>query len=370
MMHIMLSLSTGGMEKFVIDLIPRFDTIKVQSTVCCIGEIGDLSDRLREAGIKIHLVNKSLMGQLRFYHELTNIFRRERVDIAHSYSGVYRDAVIPAMWARVPINIHTDQGKFYPDPDSRRARFNHWFFSHFRDMVVAVSDELRNYLIDEVKLHPNKVTTIYNAVDVQEHNLAIDVNAKKGTLDISQDEKIIGIIARLVPVKDHQTLFLAFKKIRQVNPKIRLLVVGEGPLEQELKNYVSSLSEEKNIIFLGNRTDVKELLHIMDIVCLSSIHEGLSLTLLEAMASARPVIATNVGGNAELVIDGLTGFLVPSQNPDRMAETLAKLLKDEEKRKSMGEMGRRRVEERFNIQGSVKQYEDLYFSLAKTKEIL
>jgi glycosyltransferase involved in cell wall biosynthesis len=212
--------------------------------------------------------------------------------------------------------------------------------------------------------------TIYNAVDVKDHAIKIDVQEKKRQLNISPDEKVIGIVARLVPVKNHRTLFAAFKKVRQACPKTRLLIVGEGPLDEDLRRFAAELGETENILFLGKRDDVRELLHIMDVVCLASLSEGLSLTLLEAMASARPAVATNVGGNPELVLDGLTGLLVPPRDPERMAEAIVALLRDDGRRRSMGEAGRRRVEEKFNIQNCVKEYEELYFTLARQKGVI
>ena len=367
-MHVVLQLTTGGLEKFLVDLIPRFDREKVQSTVCCIEERGNFADTLDKIGIKTYLVRKKELGEIKFYSELKKLYIKEGVNIVHSYSGVYRDAIISAKLAKIPINLHTDQGAFYPD--TKKTRFNHWFFSHFRDRVIAVSDELRNFLIQDIRLNPAKTITIYNGVAVEDHALRINVAEKKRQLNIQPDEKVIGIIARLAPVKDHKTLFTAFKKVRQAYPNMKLLVVGEGPLTDDLKRFAGELEEERNIIFLGKRNDVKELLHIMDIVCLSSVHEGLSLTLLEAMASGKPVVATNVGGNPELVADGVTGILVPPQDSDKMAEALIELLGNETKRKSMGEEARKRVNEKFHIKNTAREYENLYFTLARNKGII
>ena len=367
-MHVLPGLGMGGMEKFAVDLLKGFDAKDICSMVCCL-EGGYFSDALKQSGVEVFVLEKkSKFHEIAFYKALSSLFKKEKVDIVHSWSGMYRDAIIPSKLANVPINIHTDQGKFYPD--TKRSRFNHWLFSHFRDRVVAVSDELKNFLIKEIGIKYGKVIRIYNSVDVSEHNINVKKDALKDQLGIPSGIKIIGIVARLAPVKDHKTLFLAFKKVRQDFADVRLLVVGGGPLGNSLKEFVTEIGEKDSIIFLGERQDTKELLHVMDMVCLSSVSEGLSLTLTEAMASGKPIVATDVGGNSELVINGITGLLVPPRDPDRMAEAIIELLKDDEMRKSMGGKARKRVEENFNIRNTVRQYEDLYFDLAKQKGIV
>ena len=368
-MHVFFELTVGGMEKFAVDLITRFNRDKICPLICCLNKTGDLADKIKNFGIEVFLIKKrSRYQQLRFYRELTRCFKKENIDIVHTWSGVYRDGTLSARLANIPINIHTDQGKFYPD--TKWMRYNHKLFSHFRDKVVVVSNELREFLIKDVKIDPEKIMTIYNAVNIEDYNIILDVNEKKKELGIAPDEQVIGIVARLIPVKDHKTLFLAFKQARERLPTLKLLVVGPGELERDLKNYAIKINEQTNIIFLGERNDVRELLHIMDVVCLSSLSEGLSLTLLEAMASGKPVVCTNVGGNPELVIDKETGYLVPPESPNIMAHTLVELLSDEGKMRLMGEAGRKRVGEKFNIQNTVKEYENLYFSLAAQKGLM
>jgi len=265
--HVLGYLGVGGMEKVVVDIILRLDRQKICPVVFCVQGKGELSNTLEANRIKVGLLKKKDFP-LSAAFALAKLFKSEKVDVVHSYSGVYRDATLAGMLAKIPIIIHTDQGKFYPD--SRWTRFNHWFFSHFRDKVTAVSEELKDFLIQEVGIDRNKVIRIYNAVDVAEHDIRVNVSEKRKELGIPSGDKIIGVVARLVPVKDHNTLFLAFKRVRETFGKVKLLVVGGGPLRDILRKTASDLGEENDIIFLGKRKDVKELLHIMDLVCLSS----------------------------------------------------------------------------------------------------
>ncbi len=360
--HVLIALGIGGMEKVVVDIIKRFNPEKVRSSVYCLVEEGSLAAELKDNDVEVTLVKGNK------YLSLAGAFRERCIDIVHSYSGVYRDATVGAIIAGVPIRVHTDQGRFYPD--SRWTRFNHWFFSHFRDKVIPVSDELGEFLKKEVGIHPKKIKRIYNAVDVADHDVKIDIGEKRRELNIQPGEKVIGVIARLVPVKDHETLLRAFKRVKELCKNVKLLIVGYGPLEESLNRLVKELGEEDSVLFLGKRTDVRELLHIMDIVCLSSRNEGLSLTLTEAMASGKAVVATNVGGNPELVVNGVTGLLVPAAEPDKMAEAIITLLRDDSLRGSMGAEGKKRIEREFNIRNVVTEYERLYYDLATEKGIL
>jgi len=362
--HIVYSLRVGGLEKVATDIISHFDKEKINVSVFCVGKKGEYAKELEKHNIDVSLLN-GCKYPLKNAFMLAQIFKKEKFDVVHSHSGVDRDAVL-AVLAGVHIIVHTDHGRFYPD--SKWSRINHKFFSCFRDKVITVSDELKSFMSKEVGIKQDKLTRIYNGVDT--NNNDIDVSKKKKELGISSDDKIIGIIARLAPVKDHNTLFLAFKKVREKISNVKLLVVGDGSLRKTLKKEAVDLGEKDNIIFLGIREDVPELLQVMDVVCLSSTHEGHSITLTEAMASGKPVVATDVGGNSELVINKVTGLLVPPRNPDRMAEAIIELLKDDEMRKLMGEKARKRVEENFNIRNTVRQYEDLYFDLAKQKGIV
>lgn len=366
-MHILPHLGIGGMEKFAVDLIKRFDRQAVAPEVICLRN-GYFADVLRESGIEVFILEKKKYHEVAFHKKLTALLKNKKTDVVHSWSGIYRDAVISAMLARIHINVHTDQGKLYPD--TRRARFDHWLFSHFRDRVIAVSDELRNFLINDIRINPAKVVKIYNAVDISEHDINVNNDYVKKTLGLASDTKIIGIVARLAVVKDHATLLHAFKNVRSVFGNVKLLVVGDGILKEKLQKLVSDLSETQGVMFLGKRNDVKSLLHIMDVVCLSSLSEGLSLTLTEAMASGKPIVATNVGGNPELIVNGVTGFLVPPESPDEMANAILKLLRNDELRISMGQKGRERVKKEFDINGIAKEYEKLYFELAVEKGVI
>ena len=170
----------------------------------------------------------------------------------------------------------------------------------------------------------------------------------------------IGIVARLSAEKDHQTLLSACKLLADHSSGFHLEIIGDGPLRGTLEKTVRTLGLDKHVSFAGMRHDVPELLRQLDIFVLSSTTEGISLTLLEAMATTLPVVATNVGGNPEVIIDGETGFIVPPQNPGVMANKLLLLINDVNLRRQMGNKGRERVVAQFSIKETALKYEKLY----------
>lgn len=365
-MHILPFLDKdGGMEKVLVDGLLNTDSERVDSMVCCVMERGELADRLEQGGIPVRVLSKRSRWDISYPLRLARLLKDQQVDVVHTYSGVYRDGCLAAHLANVPVNIHTDQGRFYPD--NWKIRWTHRFMTRLRDQVISVSKELKDYLVNEVGLPPEKVTVIYNAVDTNAKSSSRNTNALRYELGLSRDRLTIGIIARLVPVKDHGTLLKAAGRVLTAVPQARLLIVGDGPLRAELEALTKILRISDHVLFLGHRNDVPDLLALMDVVVLCSLHEGSSLTLLEAMAAGRAVVATAVGGNPELILDGVTGLLVPARSPEALADAVVTLLRDPALRASMGEAGRARVKKYFSIEAMVQSYENLYESLFKQK---
>jgi sugar transferase (PEP-CTERM/EpsH1 system associated) len=364
--HVVFSLKIGGLEKVVVDIISHLDRQKFESVVYCVGHKGVYAEALENRGIEVRLVNEQSF--IKRIVAFSTIFKNEKFDIVHSNSGVYRDATLAAIIARVPMIMHTDHGKFYPD--NKITRLTHRFFSVFRDKIITVSDHIKDFIANEVRVNRTKIMRIHNGVNINEYDVVVDISRKKIDLGIALEKKVVGTIARLAPIKDHMTLLAAFEKIVKTHKDVKLLIVGDGPLREALCDKVVEFGIAHDVIFLGARNDVAELLKIMDIVCLSSLSEGLSMTLIEGMASGKPVVATRVGGNMELIIDKVTGYLVPPRDPKEMAEAISILLNDGSLRKVMGIKGKERIAQHFNINNVARKYEDVYFELAHKKGIM
>jgi glycosyltransferase involved in cell wall biosynthesis len=210
------------------------------------------------------------------------------------------------------------------------------------------------------------VKTLRNGVDLTRFGRINRVEARAG-VGVGPDQPVLVTVGRLVPVKDHATLLESVQILRQEGMSPLLLVAGEGPLAGTLVSQAAALGVNTNVRWLGHRLDVESVLAAGDVFVLSSKSEGLSNTILEAMASGLPVVATRVGGADEMVLDGLTGLLVPSSSPRALAEALASILRDPDARRAMGVAGRERARVEFSLDAMLRRYDALYLELARQK---
>jgi sugar transferase (PEP-CTERM/EpsH1 system associated) len=223
---------------------------------------------------------------------------------------------------------------------------------------VTVSRDLARWLIEDVRVPARKVRTIYNGVDTCSFSPG-DREAARHGLGVPDGWKVVGTVGRLDPVKDHEGLIQAFARVPQDGP-VLLVLVGDGPLRGRLATVVSRLDLQDRIRILGDRDDIPLLLRSFDVFVLPSVGEGVSNALLEAMATGLPVVATQVGGNQELVQDGVTGRLVEARCPEALAAVITAYLKNTELARRHGAAGRARVEREFSLTRMLAAYEELY----------
>jgi glycosyltransferase involved in cell wall biosynthesis len=231
------------------------------------------------------------------------------------------------------------------------------------DEIITISASTKATLVKYENYPAARVKIVYNGIDL--HRFAaqqIDTVVKRQSLGIAPDVKIIGIVGRLDPIKNHAMLLRAFQQVLQHVPDTYLLIVGEGPEEQRLKTLAKALDIVEHTLFLDARHDIPELLRIFDVFVLSSFREGTSVSLLEAMGTGLPVVATNVGGNPEVVVDQGTGYLTPSDQEQEMAAKVIALLQDQEMRRKLGQAGQQRVRTMFSLEKMVKTYTDFYIT--------
>ena len=209
------------------------------------------------------------------------------------------------------------------------------------------------------------MTQIYNGVDVEKYRQGNGRDRIRVEIGLAADIPLVGVVGRLDPIKDHPTLFRAFEAVRTVLPEACLLVVGDGPERKCLENQAGD-----GVIFLGNRSDAPEILRALDLFVLPSLNEGISNTILEAMATGIPVVATRVGGNPEIAEEERTGILVKPGDSQSMAEAIVRYLQYPDLRTRHGEAGRQSVLKRFSIQAMVRSYEAVYRRVASAFPII
>lgn len=350
--HVVLTLDPGGQEFLVIQLAERLQRRGWRSPVITISG-GALAQDARRLGIETFDLRKGAGFSPATLVRLARVLRAEGVDIVHTHNMaplIY--GTLSARALGIPT-INTRHG--------RAALTTHWLIWRLADHVVAVSDDARREMLRHNSIAPAKVHVILNGTDVQAFATPTrDRAAVRASLGIPVDHRLFGIVARLAPEKDHQTLFEAFERVAQAEGAAALLVIGGGPLEADLRARAGSLGILERVRFLGFRQDIPDLLAALDVFVLSSTMEGVSLTLLEAMAAGLPVVATRVGGNPEVVAEGETGLLVPPRDARALSEAMLVLLRNPERAAAFGERGRERVRRQFDIEQMVDAYVALY----------
>jgi sugar transferase (PEP-CTERM/EpsH1 system associated) len=247
-----------------------------------------------------------------------------------------------------------------------------WKYNLLRKMVrpaitryTAVSVDLANWLVGTVGVDPDRVTQIYNGVDMQRFHPRTESRSSVGPEDFAPPGTVvIGTVGRMKEVKDQLTLVRAFIRMLESDPAcrkhLRLVVIGDGPLREEAQRLLRMANSEQLAWLPGERSDIPELMRGFDMFVLPSLREGISNTILEAMASGLPVVATRVGGNPELVDENVTGMLVPPADPEAMAKAIGSYVVEPSRLRRHGEEGRRKVEKGFSMQGMVNSYLDVY----------
>jgi glycosyltransferase involved in cell wall biosynthesis len=227
--------------------------------------------------------------------------------------------------------------------------------------MVVVSEDIKKFLIKYVGIKSGRVTTIYNGIDFNSYcSDNGSRNKVRKELGIDEKQSVIGTVGNLYSVKGHTYLLKAFAIIKNRFPSAVVVIAGRGGLLDKLQKESADLNIQNNIRFLGFREDIHDLLQAMDVFVLPSISEGLPLSALEAMASKKPVVATDVGGMPEVVMNGQTGFTVPSKNPKSLAEKIMFLLENKNLADEMAEKSRNRVEKEFALENMVSRYQELY----------
>jgi len=367
-MHILSSFDIGGLENGVVNLLNTMDRDRFTHAICCIDRSGRSAEKLTRGDIEIFEMKKGDGRDLFLPFKLARLFKNFNPDIVHTRNWGAIDGILGARLAGVPVVIHGEHGRDITDPDGESIKriLIRRYLSYFVDCYVTVSKDLEKWLTLVVGIPEKKVQTICNGVDTLKFNPEGRdlVRARYG---YSDKDLVIGTVGRLDPIKDQQLLIKAFAQLHGKYPNLTLLIIGDGPCRGDLEKLTEHLGIQRSVRFLGLRMDVPELLKLLDIFVLPSLREGIPNTVLEAMATALPVIATSVGGNIELVDHEETGYLIPREYVSALANTLEKYILDRPTMKRHGIAGRERAVKEFSLDKMAVHYEALYTQLLTKK---
>jgi sugar transferase (PEP-CTERM/EpsH1 system associated) len=365
--HVVFSLGTGGLENGLVNIINRMPQDRYRHAIVCLTEAGEFASRIMQPGVPVISLHSGQGHSFGLYWQLWKTFRTLNPTIVHSRNLATLEAQIPARLLSGVKTVHGEHGRDVFDLEGKNKKYNllRKMVRPFVGRYVTVSKDLKRWLMETVGVSKRRVVQIYNGVDQEQFHPG---DGKPMDLPpagfLSAESFVIGTVGRLAAVKDQATLIRAFKLLLDANPAdkndLRLVIAGDGPLRRELEELVSELGIARSVWITGDRSDIADVLRLFDLFVLSSLGEGISNTILEAMATGLPIVATDVGGNPELVQEGVTGRLIPGEDPAVLAASLQQCIGDREQLIRMGAASLEKVKTQFNWQKTVEQYLSVY----------
>lgn len=328
----------------------------------CLDELGTLGEELRAEGFPVHVLGRRPGVDCGCPLRLARLLRRERVDLlhAHQYTPFFYGVTARLLCRRPPV-LFTEHGRWHPDRPRRKRLVANQLLLERRDRVVGVGEAVRRALVENEGIPAGRVGVIYNGIDLGAYPNGVERRlAVRREIGVEAGDFLIVQVARLDPLKDHLTALRTLERVARRRPDARLVLAGEGPQLPLLREFIAERNLAARVRLLGLRTDVPRLLAAADLFLLTSVSEGIPLTLIEAMAAGLPVVSTRVGGVGEVVADGETGLLAPAGDDAALAENVLRLADDGELRRRLGRQGRERAAARFSEAQMVQRYADLY----------
>lgn len=363
--HVIYRLAVGGTENGLVNLLNRLPQDRFRHAIICLTEVTDFADRITAGNVQLFELNKSPGKDPAFYRRFWRLMRRLQPTIVHTRNLGTLDLAPIAALAGVPVRIHGEHGWDASDPQGTNAKYRllRRACDRFIHGYVAVSSDIAEWLHTVIGIRPRKVHEIRNGVDTERFCPGGDA-ASLPFESSGSGATVVGTVARLDPIKGLNVLLEAFEAVversRGGRSRPRLVIVGDGPEFGRLESDLKSKDLSDLVWLSGARSDVPALLRSFDIFALSSLNEGTSNTILEAMSTGLPVVATNVGGNPRLLLHDVTGELVPAKSPADLADALSRYLDDGERRERHGRAGRERAQQEFSIAAMASAYQRMY----------
>jgi sugar transferase (PEP-CTERM/EpsH1 system associated) len=365
--HVIYGLKTGGVENGLVNLINHMPADRFRHAIVCLTDYSDFRLRIRRADVECYALHKPPGKVPGFYVKVWKLLRHLRPHIVHTRNLTALATQVPAMLAGAPVRSHGEHGRDMGDLDGSNVKYQRIrrLIRPFVHQYIALSQDLERYLVDKIGVAPHRLTQIYNGVDTQLFHPALP---RRNPLPVPGfagiGAVVIGTVGRMEAVKDQVTLVRAFVRLLELRAdlrdRLRLVIIGAGALRAPALDLLRQAGALDLAWLPGERTDIPALMRGLDVFVLPSLAEGISNTILEAMATGLPIVATRVGGNPELVEEGRTALLVPADDPEAMAAAIASYADDAGKRAQHGAVARASAEARFSLDAMVRAYTGVY----------
>ena len=360
--HVIHALGVGGAEVLVDQMLRRLSD-EFRCVVAVLDEIGEIGQRLQRDGYTVEHLHRQPGIDRGCAKRLREFANREGAEIlhAHQYTPFFQSMLSRGLFGRRPV-VFTEHGRHFPDLPSRKRTVVNRLMLRSCDRLIGCGNAVRQALIDNEGLPESRVEVIYNGVDLKSLSKP-SVGAReriRAEFGFASTDFVAVLVARLHELKDHQTALRAIDAAREQIPGLRLLLAGDGDQRAAIEQTIRDRGLAQTVTLAGTRKDVADLLAASDVFLMSSISEGIPLTVIEAMAARRPVVSTAVGGLPELVEHGVTGFLAASGDHASLAASLIELYRHPDFRKRMADVAAQRAVEKFSLDGMLHGYRDVY----------
>lgn len=359
--YVVNSLNPGGTEKLVVEMGLSFSS-EFEVVVLCLDEPGLWADELRSRGIPVHCLWRQPGRDLAVSVRLANYFRRFDARIVHAHQTTpWFYAALSRLLHSKPRLLFEEHGRFFPEVKNRtRILVNRLLVRKLTHRFVAVSQDIRERLRKYEGLDSDRIEVIYNGVRAEPLLGPDERDALRGEMGFTPGSFVVGTVGRFDPIKNLPMLVASLEHVSKEVDALRGLLVGDGPVFPEIRSLVEKAGLHDRVRLTGFRSDARKLIGCMDLFVLSSFSEGTSMALLEAMMAGVPVAVTGVGGNPEIVVDGETGWVVPSNSVDALAAAIRESVGNVQKRQETAAAGKRRFENHFAFDRMIENYRKQY----------
>ena len=356
------SLEVGGTEVLVAQFARNLSD-KFRMVIACLDRLGPLGEDLRHEGFEVRVIGRNAGIDWRCGRNLSRFLREYNVDLihAHQYTPFFQGLVSRVFYRRPPV-LFTEHGRHHPDVPSRKRAIANRLLVQQRDRVVAVGSAVKQALITNERINGDRIAVVYNGVDLAPYANIVHADRAgiRRELQLDDDSFVIAQVARLNRLKDHATAIRTVRRLKDSHIKVRLLIAGNGEERPTIESLIREHDVGNEVRMLGTRNDVPRILAASDAFLLTSISEGIPLTVIEAMAARLPIVSTRVGGVAEVVMDGVTGLLANAQDDSSLANHLTRLANSRALSSRLGDAGRERAFTSFSEVTMHEAYRSLY----------
>ncbi len=363
-LHVVLSLGTGGLENGIVNTINGIDTDKFVIDVICLRELGELGDRITNQSTQVFFDQEFASGLKNAIGAIRKVNQKGKYDIIHTHGWATMLAgYIAAKLEKITV-INGEHGTLYFD--TFRQRLMQRFLFNRMLINLSVSKVLVNTICKRFKVSKDRFIAILNGVDVNKFRPDLSMrNEFRKEIGINDETILVGSVGRLVEVKNYPSLLRGFQLFNQQHSQSKLVLAGDGPKMKELTELSEELKIVDDVIFLGRRDDIPAVMSGLDIFVLPSFREGLSNTVLEAMASGLPAVVTEVGGNPEIVIEDKTGYLFEVDNIKQLSSILSSLANDRDKLNDISGQSRTHILDNYTLPKMVEHYQNVYLEIMR-----